>query len=155
MMGCACFLVDALMQGGNRAGGAQGAPGEIMHCISMREERMGARIFVNKQWRVVRVASVIALCLVFVGIASARHWPSPPGWWLNSQFAQCVRQHESGNGTTTRNIYGMQAGWAVAGGSGWAGDATRAEQNYRAYLLFKRYGDGAWRPYDGCVWNGQ
>lgn len=78
-----------------------------------------------------------------------------PGWWLHSPFAQCVRLRESHNGADPNargNIYGMQDGWAAAGGTGRAGDATRKEQDYRAYLLWKRYGDSPWRPYDGCHW---
>jgi hypothetical protein len=69
---------------------------------------------------------------------------------------ECVRTHESGNGRYSRNIYGMLDGWAQAGGRGKPEDATRAEQDYRAWLLFnwaaRRYGSGtaAWRPYDGC-----
>lgn len=69
---------------------------------------------------------------------------------------QCVRRRESGNGTTSRNVYGMRDGWTVAGGHGDPGAATRAEQDYRAWLLYnwaaRHYGSGtaAWRPYDSC-----
>jgi len=44
----------------------------------------------------------------------------------------------------------MQDGWAAASGSGFAGDASRAEQDYRAWKLWKLYGVSPWRPYDGC-----
>lgn len=83
----------------------------------------------------------------------ARTWPKPPAWWLHGSFAACVRLRESHNGADPNahgNIYGMQAGWAAAGGTGYAGDASRAEQDYRAYRLYQRYGVGPWRPYDGC-----
>jgi hypothetical protein len=44
----------------------------------------------------------------------------------------------------------MLDGWQAAGGHGNAGNATRAEQDYRAWVLYKRYGTSPWRPYDGC-----
>jgi len=68
----------------------------------------------------------------------------------------CIRQAESGNGTTSRNVYGMLDGWAQADGHGSAAAASRAEQDYRAWLLWcwarRTFGDGyaAWHPYDGC-----
>jgi len=62
----------------------------------------------------------------------------------------CVRERESGNGEASRNVYGMLDGWQAAGGRGSAWNASRAEQDYRAWLLWRRYGVGAWRPYDGC-----
>ena len=41
--------------------------------------------------------------------------------------------------------------WRSLGGQGWAGDASRAEQDYRAYMLWKRYGcHQPWGRYDGC-----
>lgn len=74
---------------------------------------------------------------------------------MNSAFAICVRHNESHNGADPNahgNIYGMKAGWASAGGTGFAGNASRAEQDYRAYILWRHYGDSPWRPYDGCHW---
>ena len=91
-----------------------------------------------------------AVALAGIRSAQARHWPDPPAWWLHSSFAQCVRMRESGNGTASRNIYGMLEGWQAAGGHGDAKDATRAEQDYRAWILYSRYGTSPWRPYDGC-----
>jgi hypothetical protein len=62
-----------------------------------------------------------------------------------------VRLRESGNGAASSNIYGMTVGWSVAGGSGWAGDATRDEQDYRAYRLWLMVGcHQPWGRYDGC-----
>ena len=88
--------------------------------------------------------------VVGVPWAQARHWPDPPGWWLHSSFANCVRTRESGNGRASSNLYGMLEGWQAAGGKGNAGNATRAEQDYRAWILYRRYGTAPWRPYDGC-----
>jgi hypothetical protein len=44
----------------------------------------------------------------------------------------------------------MLDGWQAAGGQGRAENATRAEQDYRAWVLYERYGTSPWRPYDGC-----
>ena len=91
-----------------------------------------------------------AVALAGIRSAQARHWPDPPGWWLHSSFANCVRTRESGNGRASSNLYGMLEGWQAAGGKGNAGNATRAEQDYRAWILYRRYGTSPWRPYDGC-----
>ena len=91
-----------------------------------------------------------AVALAGIRSAQARHWPDPPGWWLHSSFANCVRTRESGNGRASSNLYGMLEGWQAAGGKGNAGNATRAEQDYRAWILYSRYGTSPWRPYDGC-----
>lgn len=100
--------------------------------------------------------SIVCTILLIAPAASAGpptkagKWPSPPAWWVNG-LGHCIAVHESGNGTTTRNIYGMLAGWVVAGGTGWAGSASRAEQTYRAWLLYKRAGcHEPWGQYDGC-----
>jgi hypothetical protein len=85
--------------------------------------------------------------------ATPRYQAAGEEAWVHSTFAQCVRLRESHNGADPNahgNIYGMQDGWQAAGGSGRAGAASRAEQNYRAYLLWRRYGVSPWRPYDGC-----
>ena len=93
---------------------------------------------------------LLALAALEAPALGARAWPRPPAWWLQSDFMRCVRAVESANGRTSSNVYGMLDGWRVAGGSGSAGAATRAEQDYRAWLLWRRYGTGAWRPWDGC-----
>lgn len=68
----------------------------------------------------------------------------------------CVRIHESHNGADPKahgNIYGMispHGGWDDVGGLGFAGDHSRAEQNYRAWLLWRKYGMSPWCQYDGC-----
>jgi len=91
-----------------------------------------------------------AVALAGIRSAQAHRWPDPPAWWLHSSFAQCVRIRESGNGRGSSNIYGMLEGWQAAGGHGNAKDASRAEQDYRAWILYRRYGTAPWRPYDGC-----
>jgi hypothetical protein len=78
-----------------------------------------------------------------VGAAQAR-FPSPPHWWLAGPGA-CIRTWESGNGRTSPNLYGMLDGWGASGGVGYAGSAPRREQDYRAYVLYKRYGWAPWR----------
>jgi len=99
----------------------------------------------------VRFLLIIVCALVLIPSASAtRKWPSPPAWWMNSSDMRCVRTIESGNGRTSTNLYGMLDGWAVAGGSGSARYASYAEQHYRAWLLWKRFGMRAWCPWDGC-----
>lgn len=99
-----------------------------------------------------RIIAIIGatFALVFAGSAQARHWPVPPGWWLHSDFAKCVRLRESTNGLGSHNLYGMLDGWTVAHGAGDAWHASFAEQDYRAWLLWNKLGDGPWRPYDGC-----
>lgn len=99
------------------------------------------------------IAIIGAVFVLVVGSAQARRWPTPPAWWTHSSFIQCVRHAESHDGADPNahgNVYGMLDGWAAAGGQGRAGDASRAEQNYRAWLLWKRYGVQPWRPFDGC-----
>ena len=77
-------------------------------------------------------------------------WPTPPAWWLHSAFFACIYFRESTDGKGSSNLYGMQAGWAAVGGRGSAGDASRAEQTWRAWLLYERDGVEPWQPYDGC-----
>jgi len=83
-------------------------------------------------------------------------WPVPPAWFV--QDSHCIAVHESGDGTNPAaggNIYGMLDGWAQAGGSGVAGEHSRAEQLYRVWVLYNWAlgvtGDG-WSPWrgDGC-----
>jgi hypothetical protein len=65
----------------------------------------------------------------------------------------CVRERESGNGSRSANVYQMTnpGGWSAAGGSGWAGSASRAEQDYRAWRLWNMAGcHDPWGRYDGC-----
>ena len=51
-------------------------------------------------------AIVFAVCAT---TANAKHWPDPPGWWLNSSYMRCVRYVESKDGSdASRNIYEMQ-----------------------------------------------
>jgi hypothetical protein len=84
--------------------------------------------------------------------AAARHWPDPPASWLHSSTVTCIRIRESGNGVGSPNLYGMLAvTWAALGGTGWAGNASRSEQDYRAWLLWNRQGcSQAWGRWDGC-----
>lgn len=85
-------------------------------------------------------AAALAVCASAHGTA-----PTPPTWWLKGPGA-CIRQWESGDGRTSSNLYGMLDGWAVSGGHGSAWAAPRREQDYRAFVLWKRYG---WQPWRG------
>lgn len=96
------------------------------------------------------------------GAHRSRHAPKRTAVqvWVASPFARCVRQAESGNGTNpaaANNLYGIQArnaGYAGGTSYSWARYVPRRVQDGIAYRLFLRYGDGPWRPYDGCVWTG-
>jgi hypothetical protein len=92
---------------------------------------------------------VLALCLTATASGKKR-WPKPPAWWINSPGMKCVRYIESKNGAASTNLYGMLDGWGEAGGRGSAWNASPAEQHYRAWLLWRRYGMSAWCPWDGC-----
>lgn len=80
--------------------------------------------------------------------------------WAASPFARCVRLRESHDGAdpnAANNLYGMQArnaGYAGGTSYSWARHVSRRAQDRLAYRLFLKYGDGPWRPYDGCVWTG-
>ena len=102
------------------------------------------------QARLLIATTIVVLVATLPVSAGARRWPSPPAWWLNSSYMTCVRIRESGNGRASSNLYGMLAGWSEAGGSGSAWSASRAEQHYRAWLLWRRYGMRPWCPWDGC-----
>jgi hypothetical protein len=104
-----------------------------------------------------RLYLLICVALVTLAItatASARkRWPDPPGWWLHSTYMTCVRWNESQNGSTSRNIYEMEGPNATAsdGDYEWLYGAPRAEQNYLAWLMWKRSGcHQPWGKYDGC-----
>ena len=93
------------------------------------------------------------MALSLVASAQAKRWPDPPRWWLYGSQMTCVRYRESSNGAGSRNIYQMTnpGGWSEAGGSGWAGNASRAEQDYRAWRLWNMAGcHQPWGIYDGC-----
>jgi len=97
--------------------------------------------------------TVSLLCILggILGQTAQAQWPKPPSWWMNSSYMTCVRIRESGNGAASSNLYGMMAGWAEAGGRGSAWSASREEQHYRAYLLWRKYGcHQPWGRYDGC-----
>ncbi len=105
--------------------------------------------------RVAATICLIALVLPLAAQAHSRHWPRPPSWFVR-QVDGCIELRESTDGKGSPNLYGMQAGWAAAGGTGWAGNATPTEQLYRAWRLYgialRTTGDGwsPWTPYDGC-----
>ena len=75
-----------------------------------------------------------------------RRWPAPPAWWQRE--AACIAWHESTDDVhdtrnpASRGLYQFEYGtWASVGGSGDPASASRGEQTYRAWLLWKRSGD--------------
>lgn len=83
--------------------------------------------------------------------ATARRWPVPPSWWLRQ--AACIAFNESsGNvhdraSSSSRGLFQFQYGtWVRVGGTGDPADAGRAEQTYRAWLLYCRDGR-SWREW--------
>lgn len=99
-------------------------------------------------WSSGAVLALVLGWLLGTGVARAAY-PRPPAWWLRGAGA-CIRQMESTDGRASANLYGMLDGWAVAGGHGWAGDASRGEQDYRAFRLWQRFG---WEPWRGRTAN--
>jgi hypothetical protein len=88
-----------------------------------------------------------------LGSYAQRKWPDPPSWWLHSAQMTCVRWRESANGVTSRNIYELEGPQASGnyGDYAWLDNASRAEQDYRAWLLWRSQGcHRAWGVYDGC-----
>ena len=102
--------------------------------------------------RAVAIAgTVLALAAAGTSHAANQKRSSAAAAWASGSFAQCVRMRESTDGRGSSNLYGMlPSTWASVGGRGYSGDAPRAEQDYRAFLLYQRAGVGPWRPYDGC-----
>ena len=98
--------------------------------------------------------ATLAVALVVTASANAKkHWPDPPAWWLHSSEMTCVRYRESKDGRASPNIYEIQGPNATAsdGDYEWLYDAPRAEQDYLAWLMWKR--DGCHQPWgqnDGC-----
>jgi hypothetical protein len=92
--------------------------------------------------------TLAALALTAPAAVQARSaWPVPPAWWLHGP-GNCIRIYESTDGRGSTNLYGMLDGWTAAGGDTTpdAWHASRTEQNYRAYILWRRYG---WQPWTG------
>lgn len=91
-------------------------------------------------------------CMVGSGRANStpRTFPPPPKAWLSQ--AHCIEHYESG--TTDARSNPAQRGylqfawgtWRSAGGLGDPADATRREQEYRAYLVYARDGN-SWREW--------
>lgn len=95
--------------------------------------------------RLAALVLLLAWLLVTPTARATERFPKPPAWWLNGPGA-CVRTWESGDGRASANLYGMLDGWRVARGRGVAGRASRAEQDYRAWRLYLRFGWNPWRP---------
>jgi len=84
------------------------------------------------------------------GWALARY-PAPPAWW--ERQAACIRHAESLDGRLSRNLYQfLDSTWRSVHGLARAETASRAEQDYRAWLVYRRDG-GSWREWTtarGC-----
>lgn len=135
-----------------------------------RLSRLAARRYTREGWLDARrhclrdrlalcgAVGVGALALALVHGAQAHPkagsrsaWPDTPAVWVNGAFATCVRLRESGNGRASGDLYGfLPSTWASVGGRDSVYTAPRAEQDYRAWLLWLRDGPWPWRPYDGC-----
>lgn len=79
-------------------------------------------------------------------------WPSPPAWWLAQ--AERLRGCEAGGNYATdtgngyHGAYQFDLGtWAGTGGSGNPAQASPAEQDHRAWLLWQARG---WAPWPAC-----
>jgi hypothetical protein len=103
-----------------------------------------------------KVLSITACAIVLTPVAQGRtSWPTPPSWWLHD--AACIAWHESTNDPDNqqnpayRGLYqiGWQE-WASVGGSGDPANASRAEQSYRAWLLWLRRGWAPWTTAPLC-----
>ncbi len=71
--------------------------------------------------------------------------PQPPQTWLRQ--ASCIRWFESRDGAASSNLYQfIDTTWKSVGGRGSPGDASRSEQHWRAYLVWRRDG-GSWREW--------
>ena len=88
---------------------------------------------------------------------AAPPFPVPPAWWLRSPTLACIIRRESGGNVhdtanpSSRGLYQFEySTWSSVGGSGDPAYASRAEQTYRAWLLYRRDGWGPWTRYDGC-----
>jgi hypothetical protein len=98
-------------------------------------------------------AAAIVAALSLVTTAVAKHWPDPPAWWMHSTQMVCVRYRESKDGRASPNIYEIQGPNATAsdGDYDWLYGAPREEQDYLAWLIWKRSGcHQPWGRYDGC-----
>lgn len=103
---------------------------------------------------------IAAMSLMFGGTALAAAskcfgYPTEASW-VNSLYATCVRQHESGNGTTSQNIYEIEGPLATRyyGDYEWLYGVPRAVQNLKAYQLWCKSYMSPWTPYDHCQLNG-
>jgi len=86
----------------------------------------------------------------------SRGWPTPPAWWLRQ--AGCIEYAEShgdihASGSGSYGLFQFEpATWRSVGGMGNPASASRAEQTYRAWMVYVRDG-GSWREWStarGC-----
>jgi len=100
--------------------------------------------------RLVALAGAALLGGWLPGRALARY-PAPPAWW--ERQAACIRHAESLDGRLSRNLYQfLDSTWRSVHGLARAETASRAEQDYRAWLVYRRDG-GSWREWTtarGC-----
>lgn len=101
------------------------------------------------------IVAVSLMCGATARAGNCYGYPTEHSWVI-SPYAICVRQHESGNGTTSQNIYETEGPHATQwdGDYEWLYGVSRAVQNQIAYALWcKRYMN-PWTPYDHCQLNG-
>jgi Transglycosylase-like domain len=78
-------------------------------------------------------------------------WPTPESLGVSSATLAAIRACESGGNYATNTGNGYYGAyqfnldaWALVGGTGLPSDASPAEQDYRAALLYRRMGPGPW-----------
>lgn len=89
---------------------------------------------------------------------------TPEQAWVNSGPVRCIRRAESGDAAHPAGDYQRTDGpepdgaayqfnlktWMGIGGRGLPSSAAPAEQDYRAYLLWLKYGFSQWQTAPGC-----
>ena len=96
-------------------------------------------------WFLVGLALGLAAGAAGARAGAGREWPTPPAWW--ERQAACIRHAESLDGRLSRNLYQfLDSTWRSVHGVARAETASRAEQNYRAWLVYRRDG-GSWREW--------
>ena len=92
---------------------------------------------------------LVACAVVLGGLVLAPSvgaaYPRPPSWWLRQ--AACIRRAESMDGRLSGNRYQfLDSTWRSVGGVDDPATAPRPEQDYRAWLVYRRDG-GSWREW--------
>jgi len=88
---------------------------------------------------------------------AAHHWPVPPAAWLAE--SRCITYaesrdhvHDTSNPSSRGLFQFLYSTWERVGGHGDPAAASRAEQTYRAWLIWKQDHDSwsEWSTARGC-----